>query len=296
MNWFNVDKEKIEFVIDKNLQYLENKKLCSCNTPPSIADYSDDLYQSVYTIKYFPAYYFEYCYFAYELNHFFSKKKQNLVNIISLGSGSCPDYYAFFDNLVDIDFCYVGVDCNCWNRELFPVVGDNFDTMITSAEDIKGLDDYHVISFPKSITNIFGNELNEDSQNKIEMFVDNLVSSGRNEIIFFISYEHIYAVGHFVFMSKALTSKGYEIIDSINSKNNADARWYIGSRPFIEELGYQLCQNLHAINNKFKHADTNCDDIFCLIRQNCTINHSSLKTCKLIRGNFFVFKRVTHDN
>ncbi|MBP6079740.1 MAG: hypothetical protein KA732_00515 [Providencia sp.] len=297
MDNMKIDKEKLEYVIEKNQEFIQNEKLCACNIAPSIADYSNPLYQAVYVIKYFSAYYFEYCFLANTFYLFLNKIGKRDVNIISLGSGPCPDYYAFMDNLNGINFSYTGVDCNVWNRELFPdVIDTNFSSVIDSAENIEGLDFYDVISFPKSITNIFGVELNDEAKRKIREFVNKLVLSGKNEIIIFISYEFYNAIGHFIYMSEVLNSKKYEIIDSIDSINKSGQYWYLGRRCYSDIYNCYINEDLYSINNDFIFSNTKCDDLSCAIKISCKILHSSLKTNSLMFGNFFVFKRGEHDN
>lgn len=298
MNKYIINTDLIKETILKNRISLEKKLLCEhSDCSPSKADYSNKTFQSIYTIKYFPAYYFEYCVLSNRLNQYLKKKKIKKINIISLGSGSCADYYALNNNLVDIEhYTYTGIDLNDWDRDLFPIIDKkNFIFKKISALEIKNFDDYQVIFFPKSISNIFGEDINSETEKNINTFINDLIKSNRDEIIFCISYEHYYAKEHFIYLSKILNSKGYYIADSRNSKNNAGQSWYIGDKCYNDDYGVYTYQNLNELNNFFYYENIGCNNLMCNKRDSCYIMRGSLKKNRLIQYNYFVFKRKNDD-
>ncbi|WP_252090846.1 hypothetical protein [Pseudomonas sp. MWU13-3659] len=173
--------------------FLKNEhKWCDfARVNPEGDAYRKWVYQKLYTLRYFPAYYLEYCVLAEKLKARLGQYDECL-QVASFGCGICPDYYALRDNLGEIEFEYTGYDSCRWSmRKLVPK--DNSDNLSfchlnIGALDSVDLDDVDVFIFPKSIGDIARSgglerlaRLIARTEKKRVFFLNSFISSGRNE-------------------------------------------------------------------------------------------------------------------
>lgn len=150
---------------------------------PSGSHYADERYQKVYALRYFPAYYLEYCILANRLRERV-EGRYDYLRVSSFGCGLAPDYYALRDNLRDIAFDYQGYDHFPWaTQPLVPLPDANFGfshESITSLNfsDISNVD---VFIFPKSIGDIASSAPHAMS------YVSKLIASSPKARIFFLN-------------------------------------------------------------------------------------------------------------
>lgn len=186
---------------------------------PEGDNYKKKLYQLLYTLRYFPAYYLEYCVLADALRQRVSGK-YNTLNVASFGCGVCTDYYALKDNLAGVKFQYVGYDrCEWSSQKYLPEISSenfSFEFFVTHSFELGDLDDVDVFVFPKSIGDIAaGNGLEH---------LANVIASTKKEKIFFLnSYvsngsENMSSnAGYFKVVHNALESEGFITNDKVNA-------------------------------------------------------------------------------
>ncbi|WP_134929252.1 hypothetical protein [Pseudomonas protegens] len=150
---------------------------------PSGNHYMSKMFQGLYALRYFPAYYLEYCILA-DLLREKVESDYEYLNIYSFGCGLAPDYYAFRDNLRDIAFDYHGYDHFSWStQKLMPLPDVNFsftnDTILNLK--VSDIEDVDVFVFPKSIGDIAASDVNAMSE------IAKLIASTSKERIFFLN-------------------------------------------------------------------------------------------------------------
>ncbi|MBF0250109.1 MAG: hypothetical protein HQL35_05690, partial [Alphaproteobacteria bacterium] len=124
----------------------------------SMEDYANEEWQKVYALRLLPAYYFEYCDLAADLNRRAAGDCKSL-NVASFGCGLCQDYHALSHNLT-VPFSYTGYDAVDWAaRAYMPKTKNNFRFINRGVEglttsDVQAMD---VFFFPKSLTDIADN-------------------------------------------------------------------------------------------------------------------------------------------
>ncbi|MDF9616424.1 hypothetical protein P5705_02095 [Pseudomonas entomophila] len=139
--------------------FLKNKdKWCTISqVGPEGNAYKKKMYQKLYTLRFFPAYYLEYCLLASELKQRLPTDCKS-IQVASFGCGICPDYYALRDNLGDVEFDYYGFDnCQWSTQRLIPENEDDnliFHHLNTKALKRVDLEEIDVFVFPKSISDI----------------------------------------------------------------------------------------------------------------------------------------------
>lgn len=188
---------------------------------PSGNHYGNEKYQKLYALRYFPAYYLEYCFLASSLRRRVDGH-YDYLKIYSFGCGLAPDYYALRDNLGDIAFDYQGFDHFPWpTQPLVPLPDANFGfshETITNLKvsDIKNVD---VFVFPKSIGDIASSDV--DAMTDVAKLI---ASSPKSRIFFLNSYvatgNGYYTspdVKFFKVIHDALLGAGFKTDDSWNT-------------------------------------------------------------------------------
>ncbi|MGL4762370.1 MAG: hypothetical protein ACRCWG_13060 [Sarcina sp.] len=134
----------------------------------NIPDYSNEIIEEHYLLKYLPAYLLEYNEIYNKILdcEFFGDK----LNILSLGCGTGIDfwgaYYAIENRVVDIE--YTGVDCCRW--KYYKEVEGKCKFIEANIGNITNLSNRHnVIIFPKSI----GEFTNKDFNHLVKLVKDN---------------------------------------------------------------------------------------------------------------------------
>ncbi|AVA40463.1 hypothetical protein C3Z14_10725 [Proteus mirabilis] len=274
---FIVNKETINETLKKNEEFLiqNTEKWCAHHaTQPSATDYSDPIYQSIYTMRYFPAYYTEYCMLSCCFCLYILKNKVKHLNFISLGCGAATDYYALKDNLINITFNYKGLDINNWDDTLFPNKDNNFSRIQKSILDIDSsdLNDIDAIIFPKSISNL-------DIDNALVNLADLLNKSGRSSYYILISRENYYYSMSYNKFHNRMIDNGFSLSTICNLKDEVDktqtytTTWYFIGESFYEASNNfmtrtiscatkavstkQECENCMVVYNPISKIDTN---------------------------------------
>jgi hypothetical protein len=150
----------------------------------NIPDYSIQIIQQLYLLRYFPAYFIEY-YDIYRA--LLSKDFVDSYKVLSIGTGCGVDYYGLYFALKERDasavddICYTGIDLIEWSYR--DTIGNDWTYFIN--EDItqwKSLDwdGYNIIIFPKSI-----GEFTDDDFSKLLNIFKN--SDFTEERIFLVS-------------------------------------------------------------------------------------------------------------
>lgn len=277
-------------------KYIESDgKLCELSinffddkNPP---DYSKLHVQQSYLLKYCLAYSFEY-YYMY--NHIKSSFK-NEINILSLGCGSCIDYWSLclllYRKDKDLKINYIGVDKIKWNSNDIENIFDKnnintykftrrkTDNCYFIENEINILSDYYifndsiinilnnldVIIFPRSIGEILIDETNNINIKNINI-IKNIISNIRNDEIYILS--SIYANEHrnlFYELSKTYNCK---ILDSnFEDKGIYGIDNYFEYPDDIKHIYTNLCE--HYTENKNNHCNKG-------INKNCRINNDPI--------------------
>lgn len=151
---------------------------------PEGDNYKFKTYQRLYTLRYFPAYYLEYCILAEALQKRLGNNYTG-VKIASFGCGICTDYFALRDNLTKVSFEYVGYDRWEWSSQsLIPgEKGSNFSFKLFGTDNFEpgDLADVDVFFFPKSIGDI-------DAGGGLEHLAKVIAATDKNRIFFLNSY------------------------------------------------------------------------------------------------------------
>lgn len=221
----NYDGNFVVSLLDSfHVSFEENRSTwCEISgTSPEGHNYKRWSYQKLYTLRYFPAYYLEYCVLAEELNDRL-KNHQQKITVASFGCGICADYFALQDNLEGIAFDYVGYDIFKWTqKKLIPrTTGPNFSFNHFTTDSFKNgdLDDIDVFFFPKSIGDIqaggglehLANVISSTTKKRI-FFLNSYVSNG--------SETKSENAGYFQLIHDKLTSAGFKTSDDVGG-----SRW-----------------------------------------------------------------------
>lgn len=241
-----IEKDFIRELIEKFYSSLmKDGDLCRHTTTTPVNDqYSDTIYQKIYTLRYYPAYYFEYSELAHTLYLSLFNKKYNSINIASLGCGLYPDYFALKHNLKNIDFHYDGYDCCEWStRSLLPNIDINVSIFNQSVDKIiqEKINSYDVFIFPKSISDIgqkegsiqtLGSKIANTSKNRV-FFLNSFINGNLNHVS---NHTKIFNVIH----TKMLDS-GFQVNESPTKTR------------FVGEFNDGQGQGLNAINSSFEY-------------------------------------------
>jgi len=182
-----LERTFIDSVVQSFHNSLRNDgKLCDISgVYPDINIYGDHRYQKLYALKYIPAYYFEYCVMADILNARARDAGDKELNVVSLGCGLTPDYYALKHNL-SCQFEYHGYDAYNWTqRALMPSVGSNYrfyntPVSVINSSDVSNAD---VFIFPKSIGDIFSSD-----ETSIDHLADVISRTDKKRLYFLNSF------------------------------------------------------------------------------------------------------------
>lgn len=198
----NIQSEFLNELVKNFAKKLTNDDtLCDLSDfTPENANYSNLEYQKLYALKYLPAYYFEYSVLAKNLNNRLKQSNLDKVNVLSLGCGLIPDYYALEHNLSCVAFEYHGIDACKWEaRTYLPPYDLKKVKLYTDTVDnltSKHVSVFDVIIFPKSIGDI-------DSNANLDKLATEIAKTTKNKLYFlnsFVSYsvqnkEHINLFG-----------------------------------------------------------------------------------------------------
>jgi len=216
---YNSDFVK-ELLANFHSSFMEDKeRWCNISSlEPEGDNYKKRSYQKLYTLRYFPAYYLEYCILADALRRRLGENCPR-VKIASFGCGICPDYFALRDNLAGIPFEYVGYDRCEWSTQgLIPDAKEknfSFEFFTTSDFELGDLDDIDVFVFPKSIGDI-------DANGGLEHLAEVIASTQKERVFFLNSYvsngtQNLSANSrYFKKIHDALTKNGFKTEDSVS--------------------------------------------------------------------------------
>ncbi|MEY0880796.1 hypothetical protein AB7194_11145 [Providencia stuartii] len=285
---FIISKESIDETLEKNENYLSQHTAKWCDhysTQPSSTDYSDPIYQSIYTMRYFPAYYAEYCMLSHCFYMYILEKKVTHLNFISLGCGAATDYYAIKDNFRNITFNYKGLDINKWDDTLFPERDDNFLRIQKSIlnVDLNDLSNVDAIIFPKSVSNL-------DIDNALVNLADLLNKSGRSSYYILTSRENYYYPMSYRKFHNRMIDNGFslsticELKDEIDEPQTYETTWYFIGGSFYEASNNFMTRTISCATKVFtpKQECENCMVVYNPI--------SKIDTNKM-GFNFFIYKK-----
>ncbi|HBC7441234.1 hypothetical protein B9086_008860 [Morganella morganii subsp. morganii] len=285
---FIISKEIIDITIKKNEEYLNNNQVHWCNhssTQPSSANYNDSIYQSIYTIRYFPAYYAEYCMLSHCFYMYITSREVKSLNFISLGCGAATDYYALKDNLHDITFNYKGLDFTRWNDSLFPDKGNNFSHIKKSISEVNSYDinDIDAIIFPKSISNL-------DIDNALTNLANLLSSTSKKSYYVLTSRENYrYPTSYEKFHNKMIEN-GFSILtifqpkDDIIEPQTHMTTWYYTGDNFYEASNNFNVKAIQCSIKTFK-PKKQCEDCKVIYHPITKINND------MMGFNFFIYRK-----
>lgn len=214
---------------------------------PSGNHYMSKKFQKLYALRYFPAYYLEYCILA-DLLRKKVEDDYDYLNIYSFGCGLAPDYYALRDNLGNIAFDYHGFDHLSWSTQtLVPSPDANFAFTYNTVLNLTAADinDVDVFVFPKSIGDIAASDVNAMPE------MASLIASTNNDRVFFLNsfvssgngYKISSDVNFFKHVHDAMLASGF----STNQKWNQTYCW--GGTPEEGAVG------LRKIHSDFCYPD-----------------------------------------
>jgi hypothetical protein len=271
----NVERNFISDVVRSFYSSLKKDgKLCGISgVVPAVDVYGKHAYQKLYALKYIPAYYFEYCALAHDLDNRIHAYGYGHVKVVSFGCGLAPDYYALMHNLT-CNFEFHGYDAYQWKqRNLMPVTGFNFNfhNVCVSTLNVSDVCDADVFVFPKSIGDIY----DSDSEN-ISHLADIISKTTKRRIFFLNSFvctdgqQNIIHIGYFKKIHDALLNAGFTTNDNrLNTHYQGD------------EKG---C-GLNRVNRGFVY-DANCfikcDDPECKDKCRCNVIKSPILTNKFM--------------
>ncbi|UYP83239.1 hypothetical protein jpw_03335 [Pseudomonas asiatica] len=202
--------------------------------------YRKRAYQKLYVLRYFPAYYLEYCILAEALRRRLGSDCQG-IKVASFGCGICTDYFALKDNLNGIPFEYDGYDrCEWSTQELIPKLNDSdfsFNFFNTDNFELGDLDDVDVFVFPKSIGDI-------EAGGDLEHLSEVIASTKKNRVFFLNSYvsngTDVKSVnaGYFNRVHGALVAKGFKTEDKVGSTTWNGERFGDGLRKICWDFFY----------------------------------------------------------
>lgn len=208
-------------------------------------DYTNPKYQLLYALRYIPAYYFEYCVLASKLKQRLRNLKINYVEILSLGCGLSPDYFALHHNMDGIKFKYTGYDSSWGFKKRNSKFYEFHKKDISTLNDVIKFD---VFIFPKSI-----GDINNSNSSVIGKLARKIAITEKKRIFFLNSYvanesQNTSHVQLFKIIHNALVNKDF------NSEDNYEDTYYCGTKQ---------PQGLIAINSNFKYPQDGfivCDD------------------------------------
>jgi hypothetical protein len=173
-----------------------------------LPDYTQEINQQLYLLRYFPAYLTEYKYLYKEI---VKDTQLKSINVLSIGCGSFIDYYgltfaikSYNDPSSEIFVKYTGIDVIDWkyknnfNNQNVTFVYDSIENL-----KFKKSDDTNVIIFPKS--------LSELPDEVLDNFVSNITSTE-------FSSERIYLISSI--MNKLFTADEAKYKKIINALKN----------------------------------------------------------------------------
>jgi hypothetical protein len=263
----NINTQFIDEVVNNFHRSLrsDGSLCCYSGTTPENANYNNEIYQKLYTLKYYPAYYFEYSCLATLLQDRLAKDEKNFIRVISFGSGLYPDYYALKHNLTT-KFTYIGYDaCNWPTTSLLPKSEDNIELIHESIDSLTAeqLSEYDVFIFPKSIGDI------ENSAN-LTLLGEKIRSTSKRKIYFlnsFIIKENINnneQIALFDKIHQSLSNSGFSTNDD---RKNTSHKGPANTALIKINNGFVYPPNISACSDK----DEKCPD-------SCTVCHSPIFT------------------
>ncbi|KFF65370.1 hypothetical protein SOV92_02860 [Pectobacterium brasiliense] len=196
-----------------------------------------------YVIKYGPSYISE-IYHYLEVSQILTRFRNSPLNIISLGCGFAPDYYAISkynqDNQLNIQINYTGLDLSTfWNTARPNVQNCTFrQTNLTESFSLK---DAHIVFICKSFSTMYKNGMHAQFLQNLTSAINQDMSPG--SILVFIDVNHI-GLGRDVFddnISSAISPinkyhfKGYSELDWIIINNN-NVIYNINQGLFVESI------------------------------------------------------------
>jgi len=198
---------------------MERTDLClAAKTELNLDAYNRKAFQELYALRYIPAYYFEYCALANELDSRLRKKFSN-INVVSLGCGLCPDYYALMGNLVRCAFNYTGYDVIEWSRRQFmPPIESNYKFVQSSVTDlnISDITNIDAFVFPKSI-----GDIRDSKEGAIDKLAATISATQKDRLFFLNSYvtkdmNRPLDLSAFITIHDALLAAGFSTKDDVN--------------------------------------------------------------------------------
>ena len=248
-----------EVLANFHASFLEDKdRWCNiANIGPEGDNYRKKSYQKLYILRYFPAYYLEYCILAEALRRRLGSDCSG-VKIASLGCGICSDYFALRDNLTGIPFQYVGYDrCEWSTQNLIPEVKESnfsFEFFTTHDFELGDLNDIDVFVFPKSIGDI-------EADGGLGHLTKVIASTKKNRIFFLNSYvsngTEIKSAnaGYFKRIHDALVTEGFNTEDEVDSTTWKGATFGDGLRKICWDFCYP---NEYLVECKDKGSTEQC--------------------------------------
>lgn len=210
-----------ELLANFHSSFMEDKnRWCKISDlDPAGDNYRKKSYQKLYVLRYFPAYYLEYCILAEALRKRLGRDCDR-IKISSFGCGVCIDYFALRDNLSGVEFDYTGYDRCEWSTQgLIPAEANSnfsFEFFTTNNFKLGDLDDVDVFVFPKSIGDI-------DAGGGLNHLAKVIASTKKDRIFFLNSYvssgtQSMSAnARYFNRIHENLTEKGFKTSDKVGS-------------------------------------------------------------------------------
>ncbi|QTM03086.1 hypothetical protein GQX62_05385 [Brachyspira hyodysenteriae] len=257
-------------------------------------DYNKPQVQSSYLLKYALGYSFEYYYMYDHIEPSFQNRKE--INILSLGCGSCIDYWSLclllYRRGKDLKINYIGVDKIKWNsnniRSIFDKNNINtfkftkrkFDSCYFIENEINMLhyddifddriinilNNLDVIIFPRSIGEILIDETNNINIENINIIRD-IISHIKKYEIYILS--SIYSTNHYNLLDELSKTYYSENLDSnFEDKGICGIDNYFEYPKDIKRMYTNLCE-YYTENDK----DNRCNKG---INKNCRINNDPI--------------------
>ena len=217
--------EQFKKQIEESPEDILRLKDCSFEGKGKI-DYTDELIQELYILRYSFAYSFEYYVMYSKILEYFEGADH--LNVLSLGCGPMTDYWSFCRAFGKIlpwisrdNVSYTGVDLIDWNYKMqgdekikWKYVQNDFLQYVDSND----LSDTDIFFFPKSICEV---DLFQDMPKLCDSLKRNLK---KERIIFGITMRNNYDENRVNQICDALAAKGYQstVIENADYQKNKD--------------------------------------------------------------------------
>lgn len=251
----NINFQKPEEVINNILQ----KALSDLQIYPRWCDvinfeassnesYKHEAYQAHYTLRYFLAYLFEYCFLFKQIEQNLKIDSFKGKKILSVGCGSCTDYYALRMIANNDEFEYIGIDIIDWN---YRPNANNIRFYNTGIEEISEdlLSEIDIIIFPKSIGNM---------PNKIIDFANKIKKAVKKDFIIGYSFikkseeKNVYGIKEATIIHDIIKS------DFMLDDNSIDGYKIINTEKQKIEDHYEAFKYPYSIQSNFVDFSKNC--------------------------------------